>query len=49
MSKKILIIEEDKDIVDLLKYYLIKESYLTKKTGDSVSSLKKESHRVLLY
>ena len=25
MSKKILIIEDDKDIVDLLKYYLIKE------------------------
>ncbi len=41
MSKKILIIEDDKDIVDLLKHYLTKEGYVTKDAGDGISGLKK--------
>jgi two-component system alkaline phosphatase synthesis response regulator PhoP len=41
VSKKILIIEDDKDIVDLLKHYLTKEGYVTKDAGDGISGLKK--------
>jgi two-component system, OmpR family, alkaline phosphatase synthesis response regulator PhoP len=41
MSKKILIIEDDKDIVDLLKHYLAKENFVLKDLGDGHSGLKK--------
>jgi two-component system alkaline phosphatase synthesis response regulator PhoP len=41
VSKKILIIEDDKDIVDLLKHYLTKEGYAAKDAGDGISGLKK--------
>ena len=41
MSKRILIIEDDKDIVDLLKHYLTKESFILKDAGDGNSGLKK--------
>ena len=41
MSKKILIIEDDKDIVELLKHYLTKEIFILKDASDGFSGLKK--------
>lgn len=41
MSKKILIIEDDKDIVELLQHYLAKENFVLKDAGDGFSGLKK--------
>ncbi|MGB8658126.1 MAG: response regulator transcription factor [Candidatus Zixiibacteriota bacterium] len=41
MSKKILIIEDDKDIVDLLKLYLTKEGFVHKEASDGFSGLQK--------
>jgi DNA-binding response OmpR family regulator len=40
MSKKILVIEDDKDIVELLKHYLEKESFKLKDVSDGFSGLK---------
>jgi DNA-binding response OmpR family regulator len=41
MSKKILVIEDDKDIVELLKHYLDKENFILKDASDGYSGLKK--------
>jgi two-component system alkaline phosphatase synthesis response regulator PhoP len=41
VSKKILIIEDDKDIVDLLKLYLTKEGFVLKEASDGFSGLQK--------
>jgi two-component system alkaline phosphatase synthesis response regulator PhoP len=41
MSKKILIIEDDKDIVELLRHYLQKENFVLKDASDGFSGLKK--------
>lgn len=41
MSKKILIIEDDKDIVELLKHYLEKENFVLKDAVDGFSGLAK--------
>ncbi len=41
MSKKILIIEDDKDIIDLLKHYLEKENFVLNEASDGFSGLKK--------
>jgi two-component system alkaline phosphatase synthesis response regulator PhoP len=41
MSKKILVIEDDKDIVELLKHYFQKESFVLKEASDGFSGLKK--------
>lgn len=40
MSKKILIIEDDKDIVELLNHYLEKESFVLKDASDGFSGIK---------
>ena len=41
MSKKILIIEDDKDIVELVRHYLEKENFVLKDAADGFSGLKK--------
>jgi len=41
MSKKILIIEDDKDIVELVRHYLEKENFVLKEAADGFSGLKK--------
>jgi DNA-binding response OmpR family regulator len=41
MSKKILIIEDDKDIIELIKHYLTKEGFALKDAGDGFTGLKK--------
>jgi two-component system alkaline phosphatase synthesis response regulator PhoP len=41
MSKKILIIEDDKDIIELLKHYLEKENFVLKDASDGFSGLEK--------
>ncbi len=41
MSKKILVIEDEKDVVELLRHYLEKENFALKETGDGFSGLKK--------
>jgi DNA-binding response OmpR family regulator len=41
MSKKILIIEDDKDIVELLQHYLEKEIFVLKDASDGFSGLEK--------
>jgi two-component system alkaline phosphatase synthesis response regulator PhoP len=41
MSKRILVIEDDKDIVELLKHYLDKENCILKDASDGYSGLKK--------
>lgn len=41
MSKKILIIEDDKDIVELVRHYLEKENIILKDAADGFSGLKK--------
>ncbi len=40
MSKKVLIIEDDKDIVELLKHYLEKENFTLQAAPDGFSGLK---------
>ena len=39
MSKKILLIEDDKDIINLVKHYLEKEGYRTFEAADGVKGL----------
>lgn len=41
MSKRILLIEDDRDIVELLKHYLEKENFTLKAAEDGYSGLKK--------
>ncbi len=41
MSRKILIIEYDKDIVELVRHYLEKENFVLKDAADGFSGLKK--------
>jgi DNA-binding response OmpR family regulator len=41
MSKKILVIEDDRDIVELLSHYLEKENFILKEAPDGYSGLKK--------
>lgn len=41
MSKKILIIEDDKDIIELVRHYLEKENFVLKDAADGFSGLKK--------
>jgi two-component system alkaline phosphatase synthesis response regulator PhoP len=41
MNKKILVIEDDKDIVELLSHYLEKENFILRDTSDGYSGLKK--------
>jgi two-component system alkaline phosphatase synthesis response regulator PhoP len=41
MSKKLLIIEDDKDIVELVRHYLEKENFVLKEAADGFSGLKK--------
>jgi two-component system alkaline phosphatase synthesis response regulator PhoP len=41
VSKKILIIEDDKDIVELVRHYLEKENFVLKDAADGFSGLKK--------
>lgn len=41
MSKKILLIEDDKDIVELLKHYLEKETFALKAAADGFSGVRK--------
>ena len=41
MSRKILIIEDDKDIVELVRHYLEKENFVLKDAADGFSGLKK--------
>jgi len=41
MSRKILIIEDDKDIVELVRHYLEKENFILKDAADGFSGLKK--------
>jgi len=41
MSRKILIIEDDKDIVELVRHYLEKENFVLKDSSDGFSGLKK--------
>ncbi|HEX9916273.1 MAG TPA: response regulator transcription factor [candidate division Zixibacteria bacterium] len=41
MSKQILVIEDDKDIVQLLKHYLEKEGFVVKEAADGFSGLEK--------
>jgi two-component system alkaline phosphatase synthesis response regulator PhoP len=41
MGKRILIIEDDKDIVELLKHYLVKENFVLKHAADGFSGLEK--------
>lgn len=41
MSKKILIIEDDKDIVELVRHYLEKENFVLKDASDGFSGFKK--------
>lgn len=41
MSKNILIIEDDKDIVELVRHYLEKENFVLKDAADGFSGLKK--------
>jgi len=41
MSKKILIIEDDKDIIELVRHYLEKENFVLKDSADGFSGLKK--------
>jgi two-component system alkaline phosphatase synthesis response regulator PhoP len=41
MSKKILVIEDEKDVVELLRHYLEKENFALKEAGDGFSGLKK--------
>lgn len=41
MSKKILIIEDDQDIVELLRHYLQKENFVLKDAADGFSGLEK--------
>jgi two-component system, OmpR family, alkaline phosphatase synthesis response regulator PhoP len=43
MAKKILIIEDEKDICDLLEYYLKKEGYEVQSSRDGQSGLEKAS------
>lgn len=40
MSKKILLIEDDRDIVELLKHYLQKEKFILQDASDGFSGLK---------
>ena len=40
MSKKILIVDDEKDILDLLDYHLIKEGYKTMKASNGKEALK---------
>ena len=40
MKKRILIIEDDKDIVEILKHYLEKENFVLKDASDGFSGLK---------
>ena len=40
MSKKILIVDDEKDILELLDYYLIKEGYKTMKASNGKEALK---------
>lgn len=40
MAKKIVLIEDEEDIVNLLKYYLDKEGYAVKSTGDGSEGLR---------
>jgi len=48
VSKKILIIEDDKDIVDLLKHYLTKEGYPKKDRGQCFQSKKGKSSGIII-
>ena len=41
MSKKVLIIEDDKDIIELLRHYLGKEGFISEHALDGFSGLKK--------
>jgi DNA-binding response OmpR family regulator len=41
MSRKILIIEDDKDIVELVRHYLEKENFVLKDAADGFSGFKK--------
>jgi DNA-binding response OmpR family regulator len=41
MNKKILIIEDDKDIIQLLRHYLEKEDFVLKHASDGFSGLEK--------
>ena len=40
MSKKILIVDDEKDILELLDYHLIKEGYKTMKASNGKEALK---------
>jgi DNA-binding response OmpR family regulator len=41
MSKKILVVEDDKNIVELLKHYLEKENFILTDASDGYSGLTK--------